>query len=211
MQKLFFPLALFSTNLLAQPYLITAPGPQATHFTPVVVVYKKLRTTLAAAKAQFPGEEYDVLADTNAALTHAPAVFNGLWTYNNVSSLFYGFSKPPKVDGLKATGIANFVYTSAYVSPTYPVNVTFTGPTREFGVILGTTNSAGGIFTDAVTVKADGVELGTVSLPAFQATFVGVRDDNGPLGQITFAPSKDANFDYIAPFIADSFYLEAGQ
>jgi hypothetical protein len=211
MHKIFFPLALLSTNLWAQPYLITEPGLQSARYTPVVVVYKKLKTTLANAKAQFPGEEYEVLGDTNAALTHAPVVFSGLWTYNNVSSAIYGFSRPPKVDGLKATGLANFIYTGTYVSPTYPVDVNFTGSTREFGAFMGTTNSAGGIFTDAVTVKVDGVELGTVNLPAFESTFVGVRDDESPLGRVTFVPSKDANFDSIAPFVSDSFYIERAQ
>lgn len=209
MKKLLIALAMFSANLYAQPYLVTAPSQMASHYTPVVVVQNKLRTTLADAKAQFPGEEYVVLADTNAALTHAPAVFNGLWTYNNVSSSFYGFSKAPRVDGLKATGVSNFIVTQTFLSPTYPVNVSFTKPTKEFGAFMGTTNMAGGIFTDAVTVKVDGVEVGTVSLPSFQSTFVGVRASDGEvLGQVTFTPSMGGNPDFVAPFVSDSFYIE---
>lgn len=134
-------------------------------------------------------------------------MFNGLWTYNNVSSSFYGFSKAPKVDGLKATGVSNFIVTQTFLSPTYPVNVSFTGLTKEFGVFLATTNKSGGVFTDAVTVKVDGAEVGTVSLPTFQTTFVGVRDDEG-LGQVTFTPSMGGNLEFVAPFVSDSFYIE---
>ncbi|MGR9052955.1 MAG: hypothetical protein ACU84J_09940 [Gammaproteobacteria bacterium] len=213
MYKHFFFLAAasFSVATQAQPHLITEQGPASTRYTPIVVVYKKLRTSLEDAKAEFPGEEYIVASDRNASLTHAPAVFNGLWTYDNVSTVIYGFGKQPRVDGLKTTGIANFVNTGTYVSPTYPVDIDFTGPTSEFGVVLGTTNSSGGIFTDAVTVKVDGVELGTINLPAFQATFVGVRDDDAPLGRVTFVPSKDGNYDYVAPFVSDGFYIETAQ
>lgn len=207
MKKLLIALAIFSTNLPAEPYLVSSPSGTASLYTPVVVTPKKLKTTLTNAKAQFPGEEYIVQADTNAPLNHDPVVFNGLWTYNNISSLFYGFSRAPKVDGLKATGMANFIVTQTFLSPTYPVNISFTGPSKEFGAYLGTTNMAGGIFTDAVTVAVDGITLGTVSLPAFQSTFVGVHDEDG-LGQVTFTPSMNGNFDSVAPFVADSFYLE---
>lgn len=209
MKKFVIALTLLSTPLYAAPYLVSTPSASAQRYTPVVVDSRKLRTTLADAKAQFPGEEYIVLADTNAALTHAPAVFNGLWTYNNVSSSFYGLSKAPKVDGLKATGVSNFVVTQTTLSPTYPVNVSFTKPTKEFGVFLATTNMAGGVFADSVTVKVGGVEVDTVSLPAFQSTFVGVRAIDGEvLGPVTFTPSMGGNLEYVAPFVSDSFYIE---
>lgn len=63
MKKILIALTMFSTNLYAQPYLVTSPSLMASHYTPVVVIPNKLRTTLADAKAQFPGEEYIVLAD----------------------------------------------------------------------------------------------------------------------------------------------------
>jgi len=209
MKTIIVALTLLSTPLYAAPYIVYTPSSSTQHYTPVLIDNKKLKTTLAEAKAQFPGEEYIVLADTNAALTHAPAVFNGLWTYNNVSSSFYGISKAPKVDGLKATGVSNFVVTQTTLSPTYPVNVSFTKPTKEFGVFLATTNMAGGVFTDSVTVKVGGVEVDTVSLPAFQSTFVGVRASDGEvLGPVTFTPSIFGYPGYVAPFVTDSFYIE---
>ncbi len=210
MKKLLIPLAMLSANVYAQPYLVTEPSLNAKHYTPVVVVTKKLRTTLVAARAQFPGEEYLVSVDTGAALTKPPALFNGLYTYNNVTSNFEGFLSAPRIDGLKTTGVANFIVTETTLSPSYPVNVSFTQPSKEFGVFLATSTNSGNVFTDSVLVAVDGVELGVVSLPANTSTYVGVRDDEAGLygHKVTYTPAISNTPEAIAPFVSDSFYLE---
>lgn len=212
---LFVAIMLSSAPLYAEPYLIDAPGYAAKHYTPVVVIAKKLRTSLADARDQFPGEEYLVSSDSGASLRTSPAVFNGLWTYGNMKGIV-GFPRPPKVDGLKPVGVVNFTFSNQVNSPLYPVEVSFPQLTTEFGAYLGTTNTAGGIFADRVTVKVknsagDVTELGTVSLPAFTSTFVGVRDEAGlETYQVIFEPHYPAGAgpDAIAGFVSDSFYLE---
>lgn len=198
-------LMMASTWVDAAPYIVTAPGPNAVKYTPIVVDARKLKTSIADAQKLFPGEEVFVGADRGYPLTSAPVGFSGLWTYDVSGGLFYGIAKSPKVDGFKPTGFSNFIVFPTSLSPNYPVYPHFNKPTSEFGVYLTTTNKAGGVYTDAVTVAVNGVTIATIDLPAFTATYVGIRDDQQPLGTVSFTTTSGG---LVSPFVSDGFYLE---
>lgn len=204
--KLFFlMLAFLSSYVSAAPYIVATRGAKTVKYTPIVIDAKKLDSTVAAAQKLFPGAEYFVGSDRGYPLTKSPVGFSGLWTYEVSDRLFYGIRKAPRVDGFKPAGVSNFVVFATSVSPNYPVFPVFYKAAKEFGAFLTTTNKAGGIYTDAVTIAVNGVELGTVDLPAFTATYVGVRDDVNKLGNVSFTPTR---YGAVAPFVADGFYLE---
>jgi len=155
-------------------------------------------------------------ADQGYPFTGGPVSFGGVFTYHVTGGLFYGIGQSPKVAGLNPTGLSNFLVGPTSVSPSLIVTAYFNQPTTEVGAYFATTNAAGGVFTDAVTISVNGVELGSIDLPALQATYVGVRDDESPFftdidpsntknRTVTFRPTRGG---VTAPFVSDSIYIE---
>jgi hypothetical protein len=215
---------LLSVSLLAsgfvsaEPYIVTgSPGVNVIKYTPITYDLKKIRTTISDARLQFPGEEIFVGADEGYPLTGGPVSFGGLFTYHTSGSLIYGIVQSPKVDGLNPTGLSNFLVRPTSVSPNLYVTSYFNQATTEVGAYFTTTNSVGGVYTDSITIAVNGVEVGTISLPAFTATYVGIRDDLEPFftdymnpsnpksRTVTFTPTLGGE---IAPFVADGVYIE---
>jgi hypothetical protein len=216
MKALFTTLVLVSGLASAAPAIVTTQSSDAVKYTAMTYNLKKLKTTIADARLAFPGEEVLVGADQGYPFTGGPVSFGGLFTYTVSGGLFYGIGQGPKVDGLNPTGLSNFIVRPTSVSPTLQVTAYFNKPTTEVGAYFATTNGAGGIFTDAVTIAVNGVVIGSVDLPAFQTTYVGVRDNETPFftgidpsnpnnRTVTFTPTHGSD---IAPFVADGVYIE---
>jgi hypothetical protein len=216
MKGLFFVLLLLSSVVHAAPQIVTAQGLNAVKYTPMTYNLKKLITTIADARLAFPGEEVFVGADQGYPFTGGPVSFGGLFTYHVAGGLFYGIDQGPKVAGFNPTGLSNFLVRPTSVSPSLLVTAYFNRPTTEVGAYFATTNAGGGVFADAVTISVNGVVQGSVDLPAFQATYVGVRDEESPFFT-DIDPSNTSNRTVtftttlggvIAPFVADGVYIE---
>jgi hypothetical protein len=216
MKVLFVSLALISGLASATPTIVTTQDVNAIKYTPMTYNLKKISKTIANARLAFPGEEVLVGADQGYPFTGGPVSFGGLFTYRVTGGLFYGIGQGPKVAGLNPTGLSNFLVRPTSVSPSLIVTAYFNKPTTEVGAYFATTNAAGGVFTDAVTVSVNGVDLGSIDLPAFQTTYLGVRDDESPFftdidpsntknRTVTFRPTRGG---VTAPFVVDSIYIE---
>ena len=113
-------------------------APDVTTNSIVVADFKKLKTSLAAALAAYPGEECIAFADTNA-VPSCPgfAIANG-WTF----PLATGFPVWPdpidprralRIDGLKTADLVNFISPGQCTPagcPTVPPPVPMTSPSR---------------------------------------------------------------------------------
>ena len=149
-------------------------APDVTTNSIVVADFKKLKTSLAAALAAYPGEECIAFADTNA-VPSCPgfAIANG-WTF----PLATGFPVWPdpidprralRIDGLKTADLVNFISPGQCtpagcptVPPPVPMTITFTRPTVEFGMMFRASwEGVNTPFTGGVRLIANGVDLGT--------------------------------------------------
>lgn len=166
--------------------LVSQPAPDAAVYTPVVVDARKLKTTLAAALAQFPGREIIVATDKNASLVTPAFVFTDGFTYN----IAEGFAKPIKVDGLKVTNFANFrVPTAGVYEPARTVTVSFTLPVTEFGLSL--IPGRPDIQTvQALDVSVNGTYVGRATLVGGIVQYVGVTSAVA-INSVTLVPVVD--------------------
>lgn len=169
--------------------LLSAPPTGALAYTPIVVNPKKLKTSLATALQQFPGEEIVVGSDTNAPLQNARMSFTNAFTYPLEGLL--PFPKAPRVDGLQAVPFANFVSPVGTIpgdAAGRVVTVTFPTPVTAFGVnmVAGRTDL---VTLDGLDVSVDGVYVGRRPLTAGVISFVGVQASAG-MRSVTLTPVR---------------------
>jgi hypothetical protein len=177
-------LALSAIGATAAPVVLSAPSADATVYTPVTVQAKKLKTTLAAALAQFPGKEIILASDINAPVAAPSFVFTDAFSYYSGD----GFPKGVRVDGLNVKNFANFKvpFLGGPAEVARIVRVDFTQPTTEFGmtVLAGRVDIP---LVDAFDVSVNGVYFGRVPVAPFTTSYFGVSDPDG-LQSIVLTP-----------------------
>lgn len=131
-------LPLFASPLVGRAAeIIASPSAQATRYSWVVVDSRKLRTTLANALAQLPGEECVGFTDL-MPVQCSRMNLTGVYGYNSVGAMgmpvpmtadSQGRLREAKVDGLKVKRWINW----NQATNGRLVEVNFTQPTTEFG------------------------------------------------------------------------------
>lgn len=160
--------------------VVQSPSASAVRYSWVVVDSRKLKTTLASALNQLPGEECVGFADL-APVVCPGMTFTAIFGYNSVGSMGMpvpvttddrGRTREAKVDGLKVKRWLNW----DPATQKRLVHVSFASPVTEFGFDFLPTLD--GIPTEQLTygfeVTVNGVYLGYFAVPP-QVGFLGVR------------------------------------
>lgn len=195
------PAVLSLLPVLAQAAQVTyAPVPDASTSSIVIVDGRKLKTSLAAALAAYPGDECIAFADTNAVPSCAGfTVANGR-TY----ALATGFPvwadphdprKELRIDGLKTKDLVNFVSPGPCtpagcpaVPPPLPMTFSFNRPTVSFGMMFRASWEGVDVpFTTGFRFIANGVDLGAYPVGVTGVQYIGVSAPEG-LRTLTIVP-----------------------
>lgn len=168
----------------------------------VVIDSRKLKTSLAAALAAYPGEECIAFVDTNAVPSCGGfGIVNG-WTYAPAT----GFPNWPdpndprkdlRIDGLKTKDLVNFLSPGACtaagcptVPPPVPMTITFNQPITEFAMMFRASwPGTDAPFTAAFRFIANGVDLGRYPVAVLGVQVIGVSAPEG-LQTLTIVPDN---------------------
>lgn len=166
--------------------VVPAPSANAVRYSWVVVDSRKLKTTLASALDQLPGEECVGFADLVPVVCPA-MTFTGIFGYNSVGYMGMpgpvttdsrGRTREAKVDGLKVKRWLNW----DPATQRRMVQISFANPVTEFGFDFLPTLD--GIPTEQLTygfeVTVNGMFLGYYPVPP-QVGFLGIRAAPGEL------------------------------
>lgn len=183
--------------------VIYAASPDATTTSIVIVDTKKLRTSLAAALAAYPGEECIAFVDSNAVPQCTGFSLTNGWTY----ALATGFPvwtdpndprKELRIDGLKTKDLVNFLSPLPCTAagcpppppPPAPLTITFNRPTVEFTMMFRASWEGFNPpvpFMTGVRFIANGVDLGNYPVGASGVQTIGVSAPEG-LHTLTIQP-----------------------
>lgn len=189
---------------LAQSAQVTyTPSIDTATVTSIVVVdSRKLKTSLNAALAAYPGEECVAFVDTNAIPQCTGLVVENGWTY----ALATGFPNWPdpldprkdlRIDGLKSKDLVNFLSpgpcttTCPAVPPPVPMTITFTRPTTEFAMMFRASwEPTNAPFTTGFRFIANGQDLGSYPVGVVGVQYIGVSAPEG-LTTLTIVPYQN--------------------
>lgn len=190
---------------LAQSAQVTyTPAVDTATVTSIVVVdSRKLKTSLTAALATYPGEECVAFADANAIPQCPGFIVENGWTYAPAT----GFPSWPdpndprkdlRIDGLKTKDLVNFLTPGPCTStgcppvpPPVPMTITFTRPTTEFAMMFRASwEPLNTPFTTGFRFIANGQDLGSYPVGVVGVQFIGVSAPEG-LQTLTIVPYQN--------------------
>lgn len=199
---------------------IFVASPDVTTISIVVVDSRKLKTSLPAALAAYPGEECVAFTDVNVVPSCPGFTLSGGWVY----ALATGFPswtdpndprKDLRIDGLKTKDLVNFLSPGACVGavcptapPPVPLTITFNRPTTEFGFMFRVSwEGQDTTWATGMRLIANGVDLGTYAVAPTGVQYLGVSAPEG-LETLTIVPAATFDPSLVGPLVFHRLYTK---